>query len=196
MSKLRMSALVLAGGLAAGWTLASAVSTQAADPKPKPFDISSSAVKEGGMLKKKNAGNLPNNKNCDGQNVSPPLKWSNAPAGTTSYAIIMFDPGGRGGAGVVHWLAYDIPASKTSLKEGEASQVSSEFKMGKTTPGTNTYLGPCPPFGDKPHPYIITLIATDLPPGGLKPDMTRDEVIAAMNGHVKGSTNLITRYGH
>jgi phosphatidylethanolamine-binding protein (PEBP) family uncharacterized protein len=65
-----------------------------------------------------------------------------SPANTKSYAIIMFDPVGRGGLGVVHWVAYDIPATKTSLTEGEASSPSTEFKGGKNTPGLLTYFGP------------------------------------------------------
>jgi len=160
------------------------------------FDITSAAVEDGGMLPQRSAGNNPQNKNCDGQNVSPPLAWSNPPANTQSYAIIMVDPVGRGGLGVVHWVAYDIPASKTSLNEGEASQPSTEFKGGKNTAGASIYLGPCPPFGTKPHPYVITLVATDLPAGTLKPDMTRDELGAALTGHTLGATSIVARYGH
>ena len=195
MHKYRLPALVLAGGLAAGWLLATGAA-QSAEPKPKPFDISSPAVKEGGMLKKKNAGNNPQNKNCDGDNVSIPLRWSNPPANTKSYALIMFDPGGRAGAGVVHWVAYDIPASRTGFKEGETSQSPTDFKGGKSTVNMDHYFGPCPPYGDKPHPYIFTLLATDLAPGGLKAGMTKDELTASLQGHVLGATNLITRYGH
>jgi Raf kinase inhibitor-like YbhB/YbcL family protein len=196
MPRYRLSAVALAGGVAAAFLMASTGAGSAADAKPKPFDISSSAVKDGGMLKKKNAGNNPQNKNCDGTNVSPPLRWSNAPANTKSYALIMFDPGGRGGAGVVHWIAYDIPVSRTGFKEGEASQPATDFKGGKSTPNMDVYFGPCPPYGDKPHPYIFTLIATDLAPGGMKAGMTKDELVTALNGHVLGATNLITRYGH
>lgn len=192
----RLSALVLASGLAAGGSLLAPAAGSAAEAKPKPFDITSSAVREGGLLKQKNAGNAPSNKNCDGQNVSPPLHWSNAPANTKSYALIMFDPGGRAGAGVVHWLAYDIPVARTGFKEGEASQPATDFKGGKSTPNLDVYFGPCPPFGDKPHPYIFTLVATDMAPGSLKAGMTRDELVAALGGHVLGTTNLITRYGH
>lgn len=187
----RFSALAFAGSIAAGSSLLTAAIAHAAQ-----FDITSSAVQDGGMLAQKNAGNNPQNKNCDGQNVSPPLAWTNPPANTKSYAIIMFDPVGRGGLGVVHWVAYDIPATKTSLTEGEASSPSTEFKGGKNTPGSLTYLGPCPPIGDKPHPYIITLIATDIEPGTLKPEMTRDELGAALTGHIRGATSIVTRYGH
>ncbi len=190
----RVSALVLAGTVAASWALLPAAPADAAAKKT--FNITSPALKDFGMLKKKNAGENPQNKNCVGQNVSPPLRWTNAPANTKSFAIIMFDPAGRGGAGVVHWVAYDIPASKTSLKEGEASQPSSEFKGGKNIAGKETYFGPCPPFGDKPHPYVITLLATDVAPGSMQAGMTKDELAKSLEGHVLGATTMVARFGH
>ncbi len=189
----RASSVVLAGALAAACLLPTSHANAAAK---KVFDISSPALRDFGMLKKKYAGKNDQNKNCVGDNVSPPLKWTNAPANTKSFAIIMFDPVGRGGAGVVHWVAYDIPAAKTSLKEGEASQPASDFKGGKNTPGLTTYFGPCPPFGDKPHPYVITLVASDLAPGSLQAGMTRDELAAALNGHILGATSMVARFGH
>jgi len=185
-----------ASALALACTIVASASVLATPIVATPFDITSSAVQDGGMLAKKNGGNIPTNKNCDGQGVSPPLSWSNPPPNTKSYAIIMFDPVGRGGLGVVHWVAYDIPAGQTSLTEGEASQPSSKFKGGKGTAGLSTYAGPCPPIGDKPHPYVITLVATDLDAGTLKADMTRDELGAALTGHVLGATSIVTRYGH
>src|ERR1700680_1658206 len=83
------------------------------------FTITSSAFKDGALLAKKNAGANKANPNCVGENVSPPLAWSNAPAGTTSYALLMIDPEGRAGLGVDHWIAYGIPASGTSCTETE-----------------------------------------------------------------------------
>jgi Raf kinase inhibitor-like YbhB/YbcL family protein len=169
--------------------------TPAAKPAaPKTFNITSKAVKDGGKLPQKYAGNNPQNPNCDGQNVSPPLAWSNPPEGTKSYAILMFDPVGRAPLGVVHWIAYDIPAKKMSLAEGEASKASTEFKGGKNLPGTEIYFGPCPPKVDKAHPYVITLMATDLEPGSLRAGMTREELAQALQGKVKGSTSLVARY--
>src|SRR5689334_4627661 len=78
---------------------------------PNVFTLSSSAFKDGTMLEKKNAGNNPKNPNCIGDNISPPLSWSNPPAGTKTYALVMVDPEGRGGLGVNHWVAYGIPSS-------------------------------------------------------------------------------------
>jgi hypothetical protein len=164
--------------------------------KAKVFSLASPDVKDGGKLPEKFGGVNPNVKGCTGQNISPELRWSNVPEGTKSFAIVMSDPVPRGGLGFVHWVAYDIPAKKTSLKQGEASKPSPDIKGGKAGAGNDVYFGPCPPFGDKPHPYVIVVIATDLEPGGLKAGMTREELGAALNGHVKGQTSIVARYGH
>ena len=63
----------------------------------EPFMLTSSAFKDGTPLAKKNAGDNKSNPNCVGENVSPPLSWSNPPAGTKSFALTMVDPEGRGG---------------------------------------------------------------------------------------------------
>ena len=83
------------------------------------FTVTSSSFKDGERLATKMAGNNKQNPNCVGENVSPALSWSNPPAGTKSYALIMYDPEGRNGLGVVHWVAYGIPASVTGFAEGE-----------------------------------------------------------------------------
>jgi Raf kinase inhibitor-like YbhB/YbcL family protein len=195
MAQFRSGNLAIAIAIAATCGVASTGTAAAAD-EPKPFELSAPGFSDGAMLPKKFAGANPTNKNCDGENISPALNWSNAPANTKSFAIVFQDTTGRAPLGVIHWLAYDIPASKTGLKEGEASAPSDEFKGGKSTIGQQVYFGPCPPLGDKPHPYIFTLIATDLAPGTLTAGMTRDELGAALNGHSLGATGLISRYGH
>ena len=185
-----------AAAIAFAATSASAQQAPAAKPAAKMFSITSTDVKDGGRLAEKFGGVNPNFKGCTGQNISPALKWSNVPDGTKSFAIVMSDPVPGNGRGFVHWVAYDIPAKKTGLAQGEASKPSSEFKGGKNGANAETYFGPCPPFGDKAHPYVIVLIATDFEPGGLKPGMTREELGAALQGHVKGQTSLVARYGH
>ena len=187
--------------LAACAALAVATSSGAGAPalakdKPKAFTLSSPDVKDGGMLARKFTGKSPNVKACDGENVSPALHWTNVPDGTKSFALIMSDPVPRNGLGFVHWVAYDIPEAKRSLKQGDASTPSSEFKGGKNGIGSEVYFGPCPPVGDKAHPYAFVLLATDLVPGNLKPGLTRDELAAALKGHVLGQTSLVARYGH
>jgi Raf kinase inhibitor-like YbhB/YbcL family protein len=126
---------------------------------------------------------------CPGKNVSPELHWSNAPAGTKSFAILMYDIDGQYGAGVSHWVAYDIPADVHSLAEGEGAAGSKNFVGGKGTRGNADYLGPCPPQGDGPHHYLITVMALDLDPT-LAPGLTREDFVAAAKGHYLASASI------
>jgi phosphatidylethanolamine-binding protein (PEBP) family uncharacterized protein len=71
----------------------------------EPFSITSSSFKDGAVLDKKYVGNIKTNPNCVGENVSPALSWSNPPADTKSFAILVIDPEGRAPAGVAHWSA-------------------------------------------------------------------------------------------
>jgi Raf kinase inhibitor-like YbhB/YbcL family protein len=153
------------------------------------FTITSSAFKDSTLLAKKNAGANKANPNCVGENVSPPLAWSNVPAGTTSFALVMTDPEGRG-TGVNHWIAYGIPASVTSFAEGETSKPSEKYVGGIGTAKQSTYMGPCTPPGS-PHHYTFVLIATDLDPKALPPGLTKLELFDKLEGHVKGSTGII-----
>jgi len=186
-----LGALCLAFGLA-GLTLAAGRPAKAAEP----FTIESSAFKDGGMFQVKNAGNIKQNPNCVGDNVSPPLSWKNAPAGTKSYALTMHDLAGRNGLGVDHWVIYGIPASVTGFAEGEASKPSDKFVGGQNLPKTGLYFGPCTPPNTTYHHYVITLIATDLDPKALKPGLTIDELLKALNGHAKGATEIVARFKH
>ena len=159
------------------------------------FALTSTTFRDGTMLAVKNAGNIKSNPNCIGENVSPPLAWSNVPAGTKSFALIMYDPEGRGGLGVDHWTAYGIPASRTGFAEGETSQLSNKYVPGKGTAGLGHYLGPCTPPGTGLHHYTFTLIATDVEPDALPPGLTRAELFAKLNGHSKGSAGLVGLFG-
>jgi Raf kinase inhibitor-like YbhB/YbcL family protein len=175
-----------------------ATAGHAADTTPKPFTVTSSSWKDNAMMARKYAGKGATNPNCDGDNVSPPLSWSNAPAATKSYAILMIDPDGANGQGSVNWVAYDIPASKTSLKRGEANTPGPDIVYGDAQNGmlNGLYLGPCPPYGQLPHHYVITVIATDLAPDALQPGLTRDAFLAALKGHALVSSSHIVRYAH
>jgi Raf kinase inhibitor-like YbhB/YbcL family protein len=177
--------LALAGAMALAYTCCS----QSASAQGV-FTITSSSFKDGERLATKMAGNNKQNPNCVGDNVSPALSWSNPPAGTKSYALIMYDPEGRLGLGVVHWVAYGIAASVTGFAEGEASKQTDKYVGGKSTMSLAHYFGPCTPPG-APHHYMFTLIATDLEPTALQAGMTRDEVMKALDGHAKGATGII-----
>src|SRR5580765_417920 len=171
---------------ASALTLAFAASAAAADP----FTLTSSTFKDGQLMPRKVANMNPQNPNCVGENVSPQLSWSGAPEGTRSFAILMEDPEGRGGAGVHHWVAYGIPASVTSFAEGEVSKASEKYVGGKSTQGVGNYSGPCTPPGS-PHHYTFKVIATDLDPKALPAGLTLPELESKLNGHVKGAAGLV-----
>ena len=188
--KLCMKSLLLAGGL----VLASVRTTPAAEPA-EPFSLTSPAFADNAPLATKNAGDRKDNPNCVGESISPPLKWTSPPAGTNSFALLLIDPEGRGGLGVVHKVIYGIPAALTGFAEGELSKPSDKFVGGKSSMGLPTYFGPCTPSGDWHH-YTFILIATDLDPKVLQPGMTREELFTALTGHTKGAVGLIGRFRH
>ncbi len=159
------------------------------------FTITSSTFKDGEMLQTKNAGNNKQNPNCVGDNVSPPLSWTNVPEATKSFALIMYDPEGRAGLGVVHWVAYGIPASVTGFAEGEVSKESDKYVGGKSTPGLAHYFGPCTPPKTGYHHYTFTLIATELDAKELPAGLTRDELVAKLQGKARGAAGLVGLFG-
>jgi len=187
-AKRHMGYLGLLAGVAASVCAAQAPSGQS-------FTLTSTSFKDGEMMQVKNAGNDKSNPNCVGENISPPMTWTNVPAGTKSFALLMYDPEGRQGLGVVHWVAYGIPASVTSFAEGEVGKESPKYIGGKGTRGASIYLGPCPPPKTGMHHYTFTLIATDLDPKELKPGLTKDELWTALNGHTKGAAGLVGTFG-
>lgn len=187
------TAFLTAGVVALG--LGACASTGDLPSMGNAFTITSSTFKDGGMLAVKNAGNIKTNPNCIGENISPPLSWSNVPAGTRSFALIMVDPEGRGGLGVDHWTAYGIPASRTGFAEGETSTLNDKYVGGKGTAGVGHYLGPCTPPGTGLHHYTFTLIATDLEPNALPAGLTRTELLAKLNGRTKGAAGIVGLFG-
>jgi len=162
----------------------------------EPFTLASPAFQDGGALSAKNGGNIASNPNCSGQNVSPPLTWSHAPAATRSFAIVMVDPEGRRGLGVNHWVAYGIAPTVVGFAEGEAGQPSTKYVHGVGTRGLDVYTGPCAPPGTGLHHYVITLIATDLPPEALPHGLTREELFARLDGHALAASSIVARAGY
>jgi Raf kinase inhibitor-like YbhB/YbcL family protein len=159
--------------------------------------LTSPAIQDNGTLATKNAcSDKQRSPNCVGENISPPLSWSNPPDGTKSFALLLFDPEGRAPAGVSHMVVYGIPANVKGFAEGELSKPSDKFVGGKSTMNLGTYTGPGTPPNTDWHHYTWTIIATDLDPKALQPGMTRDELAKALDGHVKGSAGLVTRFRH
>jgi Raf kinase inhibitor-like YbhB/YbcL family protein len=161
-------------------------SVEGADAAAKgTMQLTSTAFGEGGLI--------PVRYTCDGENVSPPLKWSGAPAGAKSFALIVDDPDAPAGIWV-HWLVYDLPPTTTELPEGVAK---SQYLPGGAKQGLNDfkhlgYGGPCPPPG-KAHRYFFKLFALDRVIE-LKPGATKKELEAAMEGHKLAEGQLIGTY--
>jgi Raf kinase inhibitor-like YbhB/YbcL family protein len=187
MGKIRIVALSLAASLMAA-------STAWAAPW---MTLTSSSIKDGARIPVRFGGDDPKRacspRNpaicpCPGKNISPQLAWHDAPAATRSFAILMVDIDGQYGAGVSHWVAYNIAPTTTALKEGDAT-AGIGFTGGAGTRSNPNYIGPCPPQGDGPHHYLITLMATDLEPA-LAGGMTRAAVRAAAKGHLLSSATI------
>jgi len=100
---------------------------------------------------------------CAGGNESPHLAWSDAPAGTKSFALTCFDPDAPTGSGFWHWLVVNIPPETRSLAAGAGDPASGLLPAGalqtRTDFGKPGYGGPCPPQGDHPHRYLFTVFA-------------------------------------
>jgi Raf kinase inhibitor-like YbhB/YbcL family protein len=179
----RTKALALAAGVAALALCGGALAAER-------FTLTSTTFSDGAVMPKRVSGNIPDNANCVGDNVSPQFAWSGAPQGTRSFALTMVDPEGRRGLGVYHWVAYGIPPNVDSLAEGEASKPSDKYVGGKSTQGVGFYSGPCTPPGS-PHHYTFVVIATDLDAKELPPGLTLPELWEKLSGHAKGSAGLV-----
>ena len=129
---------------------------------------------------------IPEKYSCHGENISPPLSWSDPPDGTQSFVIIMDDPDAAAVAGFTwdHWSLYNIPADYRSLPEGIPAQpeLADGSRQGKTSWDTTQYGGPCPPAG-RNHGYVFRLYAVDTLLD-LEPGATKNEIFEAIQGHV------------
>ena len=100
---------------------------------------------------------------CNGDNISPRLKWSNSPEGTKSFAVTVYDPDAPTGSGWWHWLLFNIPADTNELKQGagnlELKRAPEGSVQSVTSFAKNGFGGACPPVGDGPHQYVFTVFA-------------------------------------
>jgi len=146
--------------------------------------IESSAFKEGGMI--------PVKYTCDGEDVSPSLKWGDLPTGTNSIALISDDPDAPVGTWV-HWVLYNLPPDVRALPENIPPKKTLE---NGAVHGTNDfkrpgYGGPCPPGGT--HRYFFKIYALDKKMD-LAPGATKAQLVKAMEGHILDSGQLMGKY--
>jgi Raf kinase inhibitor-like YbhB/YbcL family protein len=163
-------------------------------PAGPPFSISSSALTDLQIL--------PAKYGCAATpvNVSPPISWSNAPAATQSFALMLQDLEPRPMRGVQpfpHWWIWNIPATATSLPEGVANTAELPDGSRQTTSqlagATITYRSPCPP-PPQVHHYVFDLFALDAKLDTLAAGASRDDLNKAMDGHVIGHAVMVVPF--
>ncbi|MFC7373733.1 MULTISPECIES: YbhB/YbcL family Raf kinase inhibitor-like protein [unclassified Brachybacterium] len=130
--------------------------------------------------------------NLGGQNLSPDLTWSGAPEGTRSFAVTLFDPDAPTGSGFWHWIAWDIPATTTSLPLGVPREEPS-LQQGVNDFGNRGYDGPEPPAGP-PHRYTFTVHALPVETLGADPDGPHIGARFAIFSQQLASTSLTAHY--
>jgi Raf kinase inhibitor-like YbhB/YbcL family protein len=145
-----------------------------------------------------NNGTFPAENTCSSAgNVSPQLSWVNAPAGTMSFAVVLTDL--DVGAGLLHWIIYDIPLATTSLgadvdKVFQPPDVAGASQTLSFDNQTRGYKGPCPPFPDTHH-YQFDVYAVDqatLP--NVQMNSTSSAVLVQIASHNKGHASLSATY--
>jgi len=147
--------------------------------------VSSAVFKDGEFI--------PSQYTCEGPNVSPPLEWTDVPAGAKSIALICDDPDAPMGTWV-HWVLYGLPPDTRNLPEGVPPN---ETLQDGSVQGKNDfkrigYGGPCPPHG-KPHRYFFKLYALDTELD-LKPPASKKDLEKAMKGHIVAQGQLVGKY--
>jgi Raf kinase inhibitor-like YbhB/YbcL family protein len=142
---------------------------------------------------------MPREYTPDGRNVSPPLTWTGAPAGTKEFAVICEDPDAGNPPPFVHWVIYRIPASAKGVPEGVPIDPEAPMpaEIASAVQGLSgfrraIYRGPAPPPG-KPHHYHFVVYAIDAALN-LKPGLNRAELLDAIKGHVVGQGELVAIY--
>lgn len=148
------------------------------------LDVVSPAFASGGMIPRKHT--------CDGEDVSPEISWSGAPAETRSFALICDDPDAPAGTWV-HWVVFNLPAGVSRLPEAMPAEpaLPNGGRQGKNDFRRLGYGGPCPPSGT--HRYFFKVYALDRLLD-LDPGATKAQVEAAMKGHVLAEGSLMGRY--
>jgi len=163
---------------------------------PTTFLLKSPAFREGDTLADST---VLNGLDCHGANISPPLAWENAPAGTRGFALVLDDFEARAGDGFIHWAVYDIPETANSLPAGAGSHEGDIPSGGRHAYNDflqRSYGGPCPPEGP-PHKYRFTIYALDLPSiDDAGTPMTWRKLRVIIRGHVLGQASLTALRGH
>jgi Raf kinase inhibitor-like YbhB/YbcL family protein len=161
---------------------------------PRPwFEVSSTDIVDGAVMPM-----LHVHDSAGGQNVSPQLGWTGAPAGTKGYTVTCFDPDAPTGSGFWHWSVVDLPASVTELPRGAGASdaaLPGGFHAG-TDFGAATYGGAAPPKGDHPHRYMFVVHAMDVEHLGVDPGASPVAVAFHLAFHTLARARITATYAH
>jgi len=148
------------------------------------FQLTSSAFASGEMI--------PPEYSCDGEDISPPLVWSDPPEDTQSFALIVDDPDAPLGAWV-HWVLYNLPAGTRGLPQGVPpdSELPDGSRQGENNWRRLGYDGPCPTGGTHNYSFRLHALDTVL---DLAAGATKEQLLQAMEGHILAQAELKGRY--
>lgn len=163
----------------------------------QPFKLASPDIKPNATIADEQ---VYNGFGCTGKNLSPALRWSGAPKGTKSFALLVHDPDApTGGAGWWHWVMINIPPNVNALEKDAGRADGTRLPPGAvqiaTDFGTPGWGGPCPPAGDKPHRYRFTLYALKIEKLDLPKGATASLAGFMINANSIGKATLTGRYG-
>ena len=184
LSVATLALLFIALGFENGPTVAATGKTGAHAMK---IEISSTVFQQGHQI--------PIMYTSDGKDISPPLRWTAATEGVRCFALICDDPDAPMGTWV-HWVIYNIPQFINKFGEGISTkeELSDGSIQGKNSWKKIGYGGPSPPPG-KPHRYFFKIYALDTAMTTLGPGATKEQLLAAMKGHILGEAELMGTYG-
>jgi Raf kinase inhibitor-like YbhB/YbcL family protein len=147
--------------------------------------ITSPAFKQGEVI--------PTRYTRDGENVSPPLRWHDAPPRTRSFVVLVEDPDAPSGT-FRHWAIYNIPAGESDLPEGASGQGRGAAEEGVNGFGNARYDGPQPPKGHGPHHYHFRLAALDVPRLDIASSASAEDVWAKALPHIIAEAEVVGVY--
>lgn len=159
------------------------------------FTLSSTDITQGEFMSKAQEFN---GFGCSGDNLSPQLKWSDAPKGTKSFAITAFDPDAPTDSGWWHWQVINIPMTVMEIPTGAGNSNTNSAPTGSTQIqndfGIRGYGGVCPPEGDSAHHYRFTVHALSVEKLELPKDASSALASYMINGHTIESSTLESLY--
>lgn len=146
------------------------------------MQLASPAFPQGGPIPSRHTG--------EGDDVSPPLSWSNVPAEAKSFAVFCHDPDAplvsvSGTYGFVHWVLYNIPADVTELPEGTRDHTAGRNDFGKAG-----YGGPMPPKGHGTHQYYFWVLALN-DATAIEPGLTLWQLLDHMEPDIIAMNRLV-----